>query len=186
MALIEPATEHEVRAAVRWAVDEAPGSVYLRLVSVRWALPFEPPDVEELVPGRGTVLRTGKDGLFVGAGPVMLGGAWHAAEKLAEEGLEFGVVSLPWLRGVDGTWVSEIADGAPIFCLDSHYPVGGQGDAVLAALAAEAPDAASRVAKIGVDEVPRSGENNETLAAHGLDGAGIARRVLGVLQTIQA
>lgn len=177
MALIEPATEHEVRAAVRWAVDEAPGSVYLRLVSVRWALPFDPPEVEALVPGRGTVLRTGKDGLFVGAGPVMVGGAWHAADRLAEEGLEFGVVTLPWLRDVDGAWVAEVAEGAPIFTLDNHYVVGGQGDAILAALAAAAPGHTSTVHKIGVDEVPKSGENNETLAAHRLDGPGIAARV---------
>jgi transketolase len=186
MALIEPATESEVRAAVRWAVDEAPGSVYLRLVSVRWALPFDPPELEELGPGRGTVLRTGKDGLFVGAGPVMVGGAWHAADLLAEDGLEFGVVSLPWLRDVDGAWVADAADGAPIFCLDNHYVVGGQGDAVLAALAADAPEAAVRVTKIGVDEVPRSGENNETLAAHRLDGAGIAGRVSEVLAAVGA
>jgi transketolase len=177
MALIEPSSEHEVRAAVDWAVHKAPGSVYLRLVSVRWVLGFDPPEVTELVPGRGTVVRRGEDGLFVAAGPVMVGGAWHAAELLAEDGLEFGIVSLPWLRDVDGAWLAEIADGAPIVCLDNHYVVGGQGDAVLAALAADAPDAAARVTKIGVDEVPRSGENNETLHVHRLDGVGIAARV---------
>ncbi len=185
LALLEPSSEHEVRAAVDWAVHDAPGSVYLRLVSVRWLLPFEPPAVTELVPGRGTVVRTGKDGLFVAAGPVMLGGAWHAAELLAGEGLELGVVSLPWLRDVDGAWVAEIADGAPIFCLDNHYAVGGQGDAVLAALVADAPEAAARVAKIGVDEVPKSGENNETLHVHGLDAEGIAARVRSLAAALQ-
>ena len=177
MALIEPSSESEVRAAVDWAVHRAPGSVYLRLVSVRWVLGFDPPEVSELVPGQGTVVRTGEDGLFVAAGPVMVGGAWRAAELLAEDGLEFGVVSLPWLRDVDGAWLAEVADGAPIVTVDNHYVAGGQGDAVLAALAAEAPEAAARVTKIGVDEVPRSGENNETLHAHRLDGEGIAARV---------
>src|SRR6185437_16008210 len=124
-----------------WAVHDAPGSVYLRLVSVRWALPFEPPAVERLEPGRGTVLRAGADGLIVGA--------WHAADRLAEDGLEFGVVSLPWLRDVDGAWLAEVADGAPIFCLDNHYVSGGQGDAILAALVADAPEAAANAHKIG-------------------------------------
>jgi transketolase len=174
MALIEPFSEHEVRAAVEWAVNEAPGSVYIRLVSVPWAVGFEPPAVTELVPGRGTVLREGKDLLFVAAGPVMVSGAWAAADLLAEDGLEAGVVSLPWLRGVDGAWVAEVADGAPIVCLDNHYVSGGQGDAVLAALAAQAPDAAARVHKLGVEEVPKSGENNEVLRAHRLDAASIA------------
>src|SRR5919201_1351856 len=98
MALIEPFSEHECRAAVDWAVHRAPGSVYIRLVSVPWAVGFEPPAVAELVPGRGTVLREGKDLLFVAAGPVMVSGAWRAADVLAAQGVEAGVVSMPWVR----------------------------------------------------------------------------------------
>src|SRR5438270_2575441 len=139
MALIEPFSEHECRAVVDWAVNRAPGPVYIRLVSVGWAVGFEPPAVEELVPGRGTVLRGGRDLLFVAAGPVMVSGAWRAADVLAESGVQAGVVSMPWLRDVDGSWVAEVADGAPIVTLDNHYVTGGLGDAVLAALAADAP-----------------------------------------------
>jgi transketolase len=84
---------------------------------------------------------------------------------------------MPWLRGIDGAWLAEVADGAPIVTLDNHYVSGGLGDGVLAALAGAAPDAASRVRKIGVEEVPKSGENNEVLAAHGLDAEGIVARV---------
>jgi transketolase len=177
MALIEPFTEDEVRAALDWAVHRAPGSVYLRLVSVPWALGFDPPRIEELVPGRGTVLRPAGDALFVAAGPVMVTAAWHAADLLAEEGFEAGVVALPWLRDVDGAWLAEVAGGAQIFCLDNHYVTGGQGDAVLAALAADAPEAAARVHKIGVTSVPKSGGNDEVLRAHGLDAGGIRRQV---------
>jgi transketolase len=107
----------------------------------------------------------------------MVAGAWRAADVLGEHGVEAGVVSMPWLRGVDGSWVAEVADGAPIVTLDNHYVTGGLGDGVLAALAAEAPEAAARLRKIGVDEVPKSGENNEVLRAHRLDGDSIAERV---------
>ena len=72
----------------------------------------------------------------------MVRGAWRLLELLEADGIEAGIVS-PWLRGVDGAWIAEVADGAPVFCLDNHYLTGGQGDAVVAALAAEAPDAAS-------------------------------------------
>jgi transketolase len=54
---------------------------------------------------------------------------------------------------------------------------GGQGDAVLSALAVDAPEAASRVHKIGVTEVPKSGGNDEVLRAHGLDAEGIRSQV---------
>ena len=90
MALIEPFSEHEVRAAVDWAVNRAPASVYIRLVSVGWAVGFEPPAVDELVPGRGTVLRAGSDALFVAAGPVMVG-APGTADLLEADGIEAGV-----------------------------------------------------------------------------------------------
>ncbi len=180
MALIEPFSEHESRAAVDWAVNHAPGPVYIRLVSVGWAIGFEPPGVEELVPGRGTVLREGRDLLFVAAGPVMISSAWRAADILAEDGIHAGVVSMPWLRDVDGSWVAQVADGAPIVTLDNHYLTGGLGDAVLAALAADAPEGAARLHKIGVEEVPKSGENYEVLRAHRLDGDSIAERVRGL------
>src|SRR4029079_9682186 len=80
-----------------------------------------------------------------------------------------------WLRDIDGAWLAEVAGGAQIVTLDNHYVTGGQGDAVLAEVAAEAPEAASRVQKIGVTEVPKSGGNDETLRAHGLDAGGIRR-----------
>jgi transketolase len=177
LALIEPFSEAEVRAALEWAVHRAPGSVYLRLVSVPWALGFDPPAITELVPGQGTVLRQGGDLLFVAAGPVMVAAVWRAADLLAADGLEAGVVALPWLRDVDGTWVAEAAAGAPIVTLDNHYVTGGQGDAVLAALAADAPEEAARLHKIGVTSIPKSGGNDEVLRAHGLDAEGIVEQV---------
>jgi transketolase len=177
MSLVEPFTESELEAVLDWAVHRAPGSVYLRLVSVPWALGFEPPWIDEVVPGRGTVLRPAGDVLFVAAGPVMVAAGWHTAELLGEDGVEAGLVALPWLRDVDGAWLAEVAGGAHIFTLDNHYVTGGQGDAVLAALAADAPDAAGRVHKIGVTEVPKSGGNDEVLRAHGLDAEGIRRQV---------
>ena len=74
---------------MRWAVESARIPVYIRLVSVPWAVGFEPPEVEKLEPGRGLVLREGGDLLFVvAAGPVMVGGAWAAVDLLAEDGVE--------------------------------------------------------------------------------------------------
>ena len=175
MALIEPSHEHEVRLALRWAAQESPGSVYLRLVSVPWELGFEPQRAERLVPGRGEVVREGGEGLLVAAGPVMLSQAWGAANLLADRGVEYGVLALPWLRGVDGEWLADLVGEAPVVCLDNHYVDGGQGDAVLRALADAG--AAGRVLRLGVRSVPACGTNDEVLRAHELDSESIARRV---------
>jgi transketolase len=177
MALLEPFSESECRAIVQWAVHRAPGSVYIRLCSVPWALGFDPPPVEELSPGRGTVLRPAGEILFVAAGPVMVANAVHAADLLD---VEAGVVAIPWLRDLDGAWLAEVAGDAQLVTVDNHYVTGGQGDAVLSALAvAEAPN---RVHKIGVTSIPKSGGNDEVLAAHGLDAEGIAGQVRSRLE----
>jgi len=171
MAALEPYCEDEVRRAVEWAVRDAEGPVYLRLVSPPWPLGFAPP-AGELVEGRGTVLREGEEGTFVCTGPVLVSQAWAACEEL--EG--WGLVALPWLRGIDGAWLAEHAPGT-IVCLDNHVLPGGQGEAVLNAFTAAAPEAAARTRLVGVDRVPECGTNHEVLRAHGLDAGSLAERI---------
>jgi transketolase len=120
-------------------------------------------------------LREGDDGKFVAAGPVMVSQAWAAADLLEERGAHFGVLALPWLRDIDGAWLGEVAGHGPLVCLDNHYLEGGQGDAVLRALADEG--GRMLTLRLGVTSVPACGTNAEVLAAHGLDAAGIAAAV---------
>ena len=180
--LVEPSSEAGVEAVVRWAVRDAPGSVYIRLVSVPWELPFEPVAPAALEPGRGWVVREGREVVLVGAGPVLLSQAWNAAERLAGEGIDAGVVELPWLRGVDGSWLAGVGGERLTLFLDNHYVAGGQGESCLAALAAAGGHPAAAAALHGVEEVPVCGTNDEVLAHHRLDGAGIAARVRSELE----
>jgi transketolase len=180
MAALEPYCDAEVARAVSWAVREAPGPVYLRFVSPPWPLGFEPP-AAELVEGRGTVLREGDAGTFVCTGPVLVSQAWLACEQL--DG--WGLIALPWLRGIDGAWLADAAPGT-ILCLDNHVLAGGQGEAVLRALSEAAPEAAARTKLVGVDRVPECGQNDEVLRAHGFDAdslAATARQLAGAPAT---
>jgi transketolase len=179
LAAIEPYCDDEVRRAVEWAVRDAEGPVYLRLVSPPWPLGFEPPSAE-LVAGRGTVLREGEEGTFVCTGPVLVSQAWAACDAL--EG--WGLIALPWLRGIDGAWLAEHARGT-IVCVDNHVIAGGQGEAVLRAFADSAPEAAARTRLVGVDRVPECGANDEVLRGHELDAEGLVDRVRrAALETI--
>jgi transketolase len=56
-----------------------------------------------------------------------------------------------------------------------HWPEGGLGDAVLAALADT--DDPPRVVKLAVGEMPRSGKPAELMAAYGIDADAIVRAV---------
>ena len=179
MTCLEPYCEAEARAAIRWALTEADGPVYIRLVTPPSDLGFEPPVSAALVPGQGTVLREGAGGAFVTTGPVLVAEAWKACGLLAAEGVAFGLVALPWLRGVDGAWLADAIPAGTIVTIDNHVATGGQGEAVLAALAAARPEAAARVRCVTVEGVPVCGTNDEVLAAHGLDAATLVARAQG-------
>jgi transketolase len=106
---------------------------------------------------------------------VMLSQAWSAAEALAAEGVRYAVVALPWLRDIDGAWLAEVAGDEPLVALDNHYVDGGQGDAVLRALAEARAN--PPVLRVGVRSVPVCGDNLDVLRAHGLDADSIAAQV---------
>ena len=181
MVCLEPSWEHEVGLVLDWAVREAAGPVYVRLVSPPWQLPFEPPAAERLEAGRGTVLREGADGAFVCTGPVLVSQAWLACELLADQGLSFGVVALPWLNDVDGRWLDEAARGV-LVTVDNHVAHGSQGDAVLRALADA--DVARSVLTVAVRGIPEFGSNDEVLDAHGLSAPALAQAIVRAERTV--
>jgi hypothetical protein len=181
MALIEPFSEHEARAAVSWAVHRAPGSVYLRLVSVPWALGFEPPAVEELSPGRGTLLRSAGEILFVAAGPVWSRRAGMRPRRSPPTGSRPARRAAPAARDVDGAWLAEVANGATVVTRGQplrHRRPGRRG--VSLRPAEEAPN---RVHKIGVTSIPKSGGNDDALKAHGSTPRASRARCAGVSAT---
>jgi transketolase len=61
--------------------------------------------------------------------------------------------------------------------LDNHYLQGGQGEMIAAAVARLGLQPAARVTSIGVTELPECGTNDEVLAHHGLDIAGLVRQI---------
>lgn len=182
MTVLEPTWEDEAREAVRWAVQEAEGPVYIRLVSVPWELGFHPPARASLVPGQGTVLRDGSDGAFVATGPVTVSQAWAACDALADGGVDFGLIALPWFTDVDGAWLRSVTGAGPIVTLDNHVLPGGLGSSVLAALGDDRSRTRGEVVRIGIEQLPVCGANDEVIRAHGLDAPELARRAREAVQ----
>ena len=178
LLMAEPAAEAEVHALLNYLVNDATESSYLRLVSVKWPLPFAYPTNARVQPGRGWIVRPGADAVVFGYGPWLLSNAWHAAEEIEKTaGSSLRIVNLPWLNRVDAAWLKE-AIGAcrTIITLDNHYLRGGQGEMLGAAIAELGLDPAARVSRIGVAELPECGTNDEVLAHHGLDVAGLVKQ----------
>ena len=175
LLLAEPSVEDEVLALLEYLVDTAVESSYLRLVSVKWPVPFSYPAGQRVQPGRGWVVRDGRDLVVIGYGPWLLSNAWHAVEESQKNfGVTIRLINLPWLNRVDPTWLREaIGECRVVLLLDNHYVRGGQGEMLAAAISELALDPVASVTRLGVSELPECGTNDEVLAYHGLDVASL-------------
>lgn len=180
LTMVEPSCEAEVGALLEWAIDENDASTYIRLVSTPCDIPYGLPQDYKPRPGIGVTLADGDDVVIIAYGPTMLPVAIDAAHKLADDGIHARVVNLPWLNVVDREWLADVIEGArAIVSIDNHYVVGGQGDRIADALAtiAHAPP----LVRLGLRDVPPSGQNAEVLDAVGLDAVTVASTISAAL-----
>ena len=114
---------------------------------------------------------------LVGAG-VTLHEALAAADLLAAEGIAARVIDCYSIKPLDEAVLRQAAaDTEAIVTAEDHYPEGGLGEAVAAAVSG----AGAPVHVLAVRRTPHSGKGAELLAEQGLDAAGIAAAAKSVL-----
>ena len=156
-------------AAVR-LVSEHKGPCYIR--TSRPATPIFYDNKETFAIGRSKVVRqSDKDRLTVVAAGVTFFEALKAADTLAQEGISIRVVDLFSIKPIDADTLirSGKATGNLILTVEDHFPEGGIGEAVAAAVS----PAGIRVESLAVREIPHSGKPQELLDKYGLSAARI-------------
>ena len=155
------------------AMADTEGISYLR--TLRPATPVLYPPDEDFAIGGSRVLRSSDsdDVALIGAG-ITVHEALKAADALGEDGIAARVIDLYSIKPVDAATLDAAAEatGGKLVTIEDHWPEGGLGDAVLAALADT--DDPPRVVKLAVHGMPRSGKPDELLAAAGIDAEHIA------------
>jgi len=129
---------------------------------------------EEFHVGGSQLLRSSvtDDLTIVGAG-ITVHEALTAAETLAEEDIGARVIDLYSIKPIDVEALKTAAETTGrIITVEDHFPEGGIGDAVLAALAEAGAEA--RVVKLAVTGMPHSGKPEELMSAFGIDAEHIA------------
>jgi transketolase len=186
LTLVEPCLEAEVPALLDYAVRKAQGSVYLRLVSVKWPMPFSYPAQHRVEPGRGWIVRDGSDAIVFGYGPWLLANAFEAAEEIERStGASIRLVNLPWLNRVDTQWLREVIGGRRhVLTLDNHFLKGGQGEMLATAIAELSLEPTAHVARVGVMALPECGTNDEVMAHHRLDVASLVTHMRHVVPQV--
>ncbi len=128
--------------------------------------------------GRAKLLRSSdRDRVTIVAAGVTVFETLKAHEQLAAEGIAARVIDLFSVQPIDAETLRAAAraTGGRIVTVEEHYPHGGIGDAVLAALAGERVE----VHKLAVREIPRSGAPEELLDRYGISARAIVEKVRG-------
>jgi transketolase len=162
------------------AMADLEGISYMRTTRAATPVVYDPSD-EFPIGGSKVIRSSDEDDVAIVAAGITLHEALKAADALAEEGVGARVIDLYSLKPIDTETLRTAAEatGGRIVTVEDHWPEGGLGEAVLAALADR--DEGVRVELLAVREMPTSGKPAELLAAAGIDADAIveaARRLV--------
>jgi transketolase len=166
-------TERLVEAALKHR-----GMVYIR--TSRLATPIIYSIEEEFPLGGCKVVRQSDNDLatVIGAG-VTLFEALAAYEELQQEGINIRVIDLYSVKPVDAATVLAAAKATQgLITVEDHYPAGGIGEAVMAALA---PNPV-RLYSLAVTKKPKTGKPAELLDYEDISRSAIVRLVKQIKQ----
>ena len=167
----ERITEHMARRA---------GINYLRTSRPKMPILYSK-DEKFPVPGFKVLRQSPQDkATVIGAG-VTLHEALKAADELKSQGIAIRVIDLYCVKPLDGKAIAEQinATGGRLITAEDHWPEGGLGEAVLAALA-EVGVAPSKFKLIAVTKMPHSGKPEELVDAFGISARHIAEAVRAI------
>lgn len=149
-----------------------PGIVYLR--TSRPKTPVVYSNQEPFVRGGSKTLRSSPaDRVTLVAAGVTLHEAVAAAKQLEADGISARVIDLYCVKPLDDAALLKAAtETGWIVTIEDHYPEGGIGEAVAAAIGSHC-----RMDRVAVTDLPRSGSPSELLDLFGLSATRIAERV---------
>ncbi|TWT58040.1 1-deoxy-D-xylulose-5-phosphate synthase [Thalassoglobus neptunius] len=132
-------------------------------------------DFAEIEYGKSEVIRWGEDGMFVAFG-AQLSTCVAAAERLAKDGVDIGVINARFLRPLDTeTIFRALQETGFVITVEENTLCGGFGSAVLEA-ANDAGIRTDNIRRLGIpDHFIEHGERGELLADLGLDVAGLMK-----------
>ena len=147
------------------------GNVYLRTTRAKTPVIYKEGE-QFAVGGSKTIHSSGSDKVTVVAAGITLHEALKAYEILMKEGVAIRVIDLYSIQPLDVATLKKAAkETKAIITVEDHYPAGGIGEAVAAALSGKV------VTRLAVTKVPHSGKPEELLMYEEIDAAAIVKKV---------
>jgi transketolase len=133
--------------------------------------------------GSKTLRESQADSATVVAVGVTVYEALKAHDQLRQSGINVRVIDAYSIQPIDRATLVRAGrlTGNLIVTVEDHYPGGGLGDAVAAAVASEG----ITVCRLAVREIPRSGKPDELLDRFGISASHIVQAVLKMRQEVR-
>ncbi len=176
MTVVNPSDAVATKKLLRQVV-EMDGPCYFRIG--RAAVPVFYGEADDIVLGKGNLLRDGKDAAIIATG-IMVSAAYEAAEMLATEGIDAKVIDIHTIKPIDEEMIIKAAqETGAIVTAEEHGVIGGLGDAVAQVVVKNHP---CRMAMIGQqDTYGESGKPDQLLAKYHMTAEDIAEAVRKIL-----
>lgn len=173
--VLYPSDAGQTAKLVAQMADIADGIAYLRTTRGNTPVIYGPDETFE-VGGSKVVRSSDADQVTVVAAGITLHESMAAADALAAEGLAVRVIDLYSVKPIDAATLVEAAKATNgrVLTVEDHWPEGGIGDAVAAALGEAQLDLPLKLVKLAVTRMPGSAKPDECVAAAGLDAESIA------------
>jgi transketolase len=157
------------------AAAHAEGIVYIRTTRPKTAVLYAN-DENFPIGGSKTLRSSERDRLTIVAAGITLHEALAAHDSLDRRGIRTRVIDAYSVKPLDTDTLSAAArETAQVLVVEDHAIDGGLADAVSAAVGSTAA-----VHRLGIAELPRSGEKDELLDWHGISRRSIEQKVLQI------
>ena len=163
MTVVNPCDGVSTEILMRQVV-EMDGPCYVRLG--RASVPEFYNESDEIVLGKGNLLREGRDVTIIATG-IMVSDAMEAAAELAEQGVEARVIDIHTIKPLDEDIIVKAAEETGrIVTAEEHSIIGGLGSAVAEVLSRRCPVHIEMVGQM--DTFGESGTPNELKEKYGM------------------
>ena len=129
--------------------------------------------------GHGSSISDGEELCIMTYSPILLNEICKSKKLLLENNINPKVISMPWLNVFDKNWILKELNNLHLIIVEDHYVEGGFAEKI--SLAISKLDTDIKIDVIALEEVPKSGTNQEVLDYHGLSSEKIKEKILSLI-----
>ena len=156
MTVVNPSDAVATKKLLKQIID-VDGPCYFRIG--RAAVPVFYSEEDEIVLGKGNLIKDGKDATIIATG-IMVNEAYEAAKVLESKGIDVRVIDIHTIKPIDEEIIIKAAqETGAIVTAEEHSIIGGLGDSVAQVVVKNAP---CKMAMVGqLDTFGESGKPDE-------------------------